>query len=157
MPVHIITEGAQAPATVNPSLWRQSQLINFSGLFEVKDGIYQVRNLDLSNMTIIEGKEGITIVDPLVSAETAKVAIDLYYKHRGQKPVRAVIYTHSHVDHYGGVRGVVNEADVNSGAVKIYAPEGFLEAAVAENVMCSRPIPRAKLALVSAPRHRRAR
>ena len=130
-----ITEGAQAPATVNPSLWRQSQLINFSGLFEVTDGIYQVRNLDLSNMTIIEGKEGITIVDPLVSAETAKVAIDLYYKHRGQKPVKAVIYTHSHVDHYGGVRGVVNEADVNSGAVKIYAPEGFLEAAVAENVM----------------------
>jgi alkyl sulfatase BDS1-like metallo-beta-lactamase superfamily hydrolase len=130
-----ITEGAAAPATVNPSLWRQSQLINMSGLFEVADGIYQVRNLDLSNMTIIEGAEGITIVDPLISTETAKVGLDLYYQHRGQKPVKAVIHTHSHVDHYGGVRGVVDEADVASGKVKIYAPEGFLEAAVAENVM----------------------
>jgi alkyl sulfatase BDS1-like metallo-beta-lactamase superfamily hydrolase len=130
-----IKEGAEAPATVNPSLWRQSQLINMSGLFEVTDGIYQIRNLDLSNMTIIEGKDGITIVDPLVSAETAKVGLDLYRKHRGDKPVKAVIYTHSHVDHYGGVRGVVDEADVKSGKVKIYAPEGFLEAAVAENVM----------------------
>ncbi|WP_312362631.1 alkyl sulfatase dimerization domain-containing protein [Ensifer sp.] len=130
-----IKEGMAAPATVNPSLWRQSQLITMSGLFEVTDGIYQVRNLDLSNMTIIEGKEGITIVDPLVSAETAKVAIDLYYKNRGTKPVKAVIYTHSHVDHYGGVRGVVSEEDVAAGKVKIYAPEGFLEAAVAENVM----------------------
>lgn len=130
-----IKEGADTPATVNPSLWRQSQLINISGLFEVAKGLYQVRNFDLSNMTIIEGKEGITVVDPLVSAETAKAAIDLYYKHRGQKPVKAVIYTHSHVDHYGGVRGIVKEEDVASGAVKIYAPKGFLEAAVAENVM----------------------
>jgi alkyl sulfatase BDS1-like metallo-beta-lactamase superfamily hydrolase len=88
-----ITEGAAAPDTVNPSLWRQSQLINLGGLFEVTDGIYQVRNQDLSNMTIIEGSEGITVVDPLISAETAKVAIDLYYAHRGQKPVKAVIYT----------------------------------------------------------------
>lgn len=124
-----------APATVNPSLWRQSQLINISGLFEVVPGLYQVRNLDLSNMTIIEGKEGITIVDPLVSAETAKIGLDLYYSKRGKKPVKAVIYTHSHVDHYGGVRGVVNEADVKAGKVKIYAPEGFMEAAVAENIM----------------------
>ncbi|MDX0635855.1 MBL fold metallo-hydrolase [Sinorhizobium medicae] len=130
-----ITEGAEAPPTVNPSLWRQSQLINISGLFEVTEGLYQVRNFDLSNMTIIEGTEGITIVDPLVSSETAKAALDLYRKHRGDKPVKAVIYTHSHVDHYGGVRGIVDEADVTSGAVKIYAPEGFLEAAVAENVM----------------------
>src|SRR3546814_7290339 len=125
---------AEAPDTVNPSLWRQSQLINIGGLFEVVDGIYQVRNLDLSNMTIIEGEEGITVVDPLISAETAKVGLDLYYAHRGQKPVKAVIYTHSHVDHFGGVRGIVAEDDVRSGAVKIYAPEGFLEAAVAENV-----------------------
>jgi alkyl sulfatase BDS1-like metallo-beta-lactamase superfamily hydrolase len=126
---------ATAPDTVNPSLWRQSRLINISGLFEVTDGIYQVRNLDLSNMTIIEGSEGITVVDPLVSEETAKVALDLYFAHRPRKPVKAVIYTHSHVDHYGGVRGVVSEADVTSGKTKIYAPEGFLEAAVAENVM----------------------
>jgi alkyl sulfatase BDS1-like metallo-beta-lactamase superfamily hydrolase len=126
---------ATAPDTVNPSLWRQSRLINISGLFEVTDGIYQVRNLDLSNMTIIEGSEGITIVDPMVSAETAKIGLDLYYSKRRNKPVKAVIYTHSHVDHYGGVRGVVSEDDVNAGKTKIYAPEGFLEAAVAENVM----------------------
>jgi alkyl sulfatase BDS1-like metallo-beta-lactamase superfamily hydrolase len=137
-----ITEDAAAPDTVNPSLWRQSQLINMSGLFEVTDGIYQVRNLDLSNMTIIEGEEGITIVDPLVSAETAKVGLDLYYANRGEKPVKAVIYTHSHVDHYGGVRGVVDEGDVESGEVKIYAPEGFLEAAVAENVMAGNAMSR---------------
>jgi alkyl sulfatase BDS1-like metallo-beta-lactamase superfamily hydrolase len=137
-----IKEGMKAPDTVNPSLWRQAQLITISGLFQVTDGIYQVRNLDLSNMTIIEGKEGITVVDPLVSQETAKVGMELYYKHRGRKPVKAVIYTHSHVDHYGGVRGVVDEADVKSGKVKIYAPEGFLEAAVAENVMAGNAMSR---------------
>ncbi|MGK7442834.1 MBL fold metallo-hydrolase, partial [Salmonella enterica] len=78
------------------------------------------------------GKEGITVVDPLVSAETAKAGMDLYFKNRGNKPVVAIIYTHSHVDHYGGVRGVVDEADVKSGKVKVYAPAGFMEAAVAE-------------------------
>lgn len=130
-----IKEGEKAPDTVNPSLWRQSQLINISGLFEVTNGIYQIRNLDLSNMTIIEGKEGVTVVDPLVSAETAKVGMDLYFKNRGKKPVVAVIYTHSHVDHYGGVRGVVDEADVKTGKVKIYAPAGFMESAVSENIM----------------------
>lgn len=129
---------ATAPDTVNPSLWRQSRLINISGLFEVTSGIYQLRNLDLSNMTIIEGSEGITVVDPLVSAETAKIGLDLYYSKRGNKPVKAVIYTHSHVDHYGGVRGIVSEDDVNAGKTKIYAPEGFLEAAVAENVRAQR-------------------
>ena len=137
-----IKEGTEAPGTVNPSLWRQAQLINISGLFQVTDGIYQVRNQDLSNMTIIEGKEGITVVDPLVSEETAKVAIDLYYANRGRKPVKAVIYTHSHVDHYGGVRGVVDAADVAAGKVKIFAPEGFLEAAVAENVMAGNAMSR---------------
>lgn len=115
-----IKEGEAAPDTVNPR--RQSQLINVSGLFEVTDGIYQVRNQDLSNMTIVEGKSGITIFDPLVSAETAKAALDLYHQHRPKKPVVAVIYTHSHVDHYGGVRGVVDEADVRAGKVKITRP-----------------------------------
>ncbi|WOX05613.1 alkyl/aryl-sulfatase [Microbulbifer pacificus] len=137
-----IKEGEPAPDTVNPSLWRQSQLTNISGLFEVTDGIYQVRNQDLSNMTIVEGKAGITIFDPLISAETAKVALDLYYLHRPKKPVVAVIYTHSHVDHYGGVRGVVDEADVKSGKVKIFAPVGFLDAAVAENVMAGNAMSR---------------
>ncbi|KNC92900.1 alkyl/aryl-sulfatase [Trabulsiella odontotermitis] len=130
-----IKEGDKAPDSVNPSLWRQAQLINISGLFEITDGVYQIRNLDLSNMTIIEGSSGVTVVDPLVSAETAKVGMDLYFKHRGKKPVVAVIYTHSHVDHYGGVRGVVDEADVKAGKVKIYAPAGFMEEAVSENIM----------------------
>jgi alkyl sulfatase BDS1-like metallo-beta-lactamase superfamily hydrolase len=137
-----IKEGDAAPDTVNPSLWRQSQLTNVSGLFKVTDGIYQVRNQDLSNMTIVEGKNGISIFDPLISTETAKVALDLYYQHRPKKPVIAVVYTHSHVDHYGGVRGVVDEANVKSGKVKIYAPVGFLEAAVAENVMAGNAMSR---------------
>jgi linear primary-alkylsulfatase len=110
-------------------------LINISGLFEVTDGIYQVRNQDLSNMTIIEGDTGVVVFDPMVSAETAKAGMDLYFKHRGNKPVLAVMYTHSHVDRYGGVRGVVDEADVVSGKVKIVAPIGFLDHAIAENVM----------------------
>lgn len=137
-----IQEGDTAPATVNPSLWRQSLLINISGLFEVTDGIYQVRNLDLSNMTIIEGKDGVTVVDPLISAETAKVGLDLYYASRGRKPVKTVIYTHSHVDHYGGVKGIVSEDDIKSGKVQVFAPEGFLEAAVNENVMAGNAMSR---------------
>jgi alkyl sulfatase BDS1-like metallo-beta-lactamase superfamily hydrolase len=127
---------AEAPDTVNPSLWRQAQLVEISGLYEVTDGIYQVRNYDLSNMTIIEGETGLTIVDPLVSAETAKAALHLYRANRGSdRPVVAVIYTHSHADHFGGVRGVVDEADVAAGKVKIYAPDGFMESATAENVL----------------------
>jgi alkyl sulfatase BDS1-like metallo-beta-lactamase superfamily hydrolase len=127
---------AEAPDTVNPSLWRQAQLVEISGLFEVTDGIYQVRNYDLSNMTIIEGETGITIVDPLVSAETAKAALALYRANRGEdRPIVAVIYTHSHADHFGGVRGVVEQADVDAGKVTIYAPAGFMENATAENVL----------------------
>ncbi|MBF0032033.1 MBL fold metallo-hydrolase [Citrobacter freundii] len=137
-----IKEGEKSPDTVNPSLWRQSQLINIGGLFQVTDGVYQIRNLDLSNMTIMEGKEGITVIDPLVSAETAKVGMDLYYKNRGKRPVVAVIYTHSHVDHYGGVRGVIDEADVKSGKVKVYAPAGFMKEAVSENIMAGNAMSR---------------
>lgn len=124
----------QAPLTVNPSLWRVAQLNMNYGLYQVRDNIYQVRGYDLSNMDIIEGKNGIIIIDPLISKETAKAALDLYYQHRPQKPVVAVIYTHSHVDHYGGVRGVTTPEDVANGKVKILAPQGFLEAAVSENV-----------------------
>ncbi|MEB1079113.1 alkyl sulfatase dimerization domain-containing protein [Citrobacter portucalensis] len=137
-----IKEGEKAPDTVNPSLWRQSQLINIGGLFQVTDGVYQIRNLDLSNMTIMEGKEGITVIDPLVSAETAKVGMDLYYKNRGKRPVVAVIYTHSHVDHYGGVRGVIDDADVKSGKVKVYASAGFMKEAVSENIMAGNAMSR---------------
>ncbi len=122
------------PSTVNPSLWRQAQLNLNNGLYKVTEGIYQVRGYDISNMDIIEGKTGLIIVDPLISRETAKAALELYYRHRAPKPVVAVIYTHSHGDHYGGVKGVVAEADVQAGKVKIYAPAGFLESAVSENV-----------------------
>ena len=114
------------PPSANPSLWRISQLNMTNGLFKVSDRIYQVRGFDLSNMTIVEGDTGLIVIDPLITTETAKAALDLYYQHRPQKPVVAVIYTHSHVDHYGGVKGVVSEADVASGKVHIYAPEGFL-------------------------------
>jgi alkyl sulfatase BDS1-like metallo-beta-lactamase superfamily hydrolase len=137
-----IKEGAATPDSVNPSLWRQSQLLNISGLFQVTDGIYQVRNQDLSNMTIVEGKQGIAIFDPLISEETAKAALELYFQHRPKKPVVAVVYTHSHVDHYGGVRGVLDEADVKAGKAKIYAPVGFLEEAVSENVMAGNAMSR---------------
>ncbi|HCE8951727.1 TPA: MBL fold metallo-hydrolase [Raoultella ornithinolytica] len=137
-----IKEGEKAPATVNPSLWRQSQLINISGLYKVTDGVYQIRNLDLSNMTIIEGAKGITIIDPLLSAEPAKEGLELYFKNRGKKPVVAILFTHSHVDHYGGIRGVVDEADVKSGKVKIYAPAGFMEEAVSENIMAGNAMSR---------------
>jgi len=129
-----IKQGERAPETVNPSLWRQAQLLMINGLFEVVPGVYQVRGADLSNMTFVEGTRGVTIYDPLVSAETAKAALELYYAHRPKRPVVAVVYSHSHVDHFGGVRGVVDEADVKSGKVKIYAPAGFIENAIAENV-----------------------
>ena len=137
-----IAESKSAPDTVNPSLWRQSQLLMLGGLFKVADSIYQVRAADLSNITFIEAPDGVIIVDPLISEETAKYALDLYYAHRPKKPVVAVIYSHSHVDHYGGVRGVASEDDVKSGKVKIYAPQGFLDAAVAENVMAGNAMSR---------------
>ncbi|HRV60314.1 MAG: MBL fold metallo-hydrolase [Solirubrobacterales bacterium] len=124
----------EEPETVNPSLWRQARLYADGGLFEVCDRIYQVRNLDISNITFIEGDTGLIVVDPLVSAEVAKAALELYFEHRGEKEVVAVIHSHSHVDHFGGVRGVVDQADVDSGKIPIIAPEGFLEAAVSENV-----------------------
>lgn len=131
-----------APETVNPSLWRQARLVAKGGLFKVCERIYQVRNLDISNLTVIEGDTGVIVVDPLVSAETARAALSLYFEHRPEKPVVAVIHSHSHVDHYGGVRGVVDERDVHDGRVRIIAPEGFLEAAVSENVMAGNAMSR---------------
>ena len=124
-----------APASVHPSLWRQSTLAAKQGLYEVVPGIYQVRGLDLSNITFIEGDTGIIVIDPLVSTETAAASLQLYRTHRdGDRPVVAVIYTHSHVDHFGGVLGVTSQADVDAGAVAILAPEGFTAHAVQENV-----------------------
>jgi alkyl sulfatase BDS1-like metallo-beta-lactamase superfamily hydrolase len=124
----------QAPESVNPSLWRLAQLNAHAGLFEVSPRLYQVRGLDLANMTIIEGDDGLIIIDPLTMAETAKAALDLYYQNRPHKPVVAVIYSHTHVDHFGGVRGVIDEADVKAGKVKVFAPAGFMEHVMSENV-----------------------
>jgi alkyl sulfatase BDS1-like metallo-beta-lactamase superfamily hydrolase len=122
------------PTTVNPSLWRQSSLVAQQGLFEVVPGVYQVRGFDLSIISFVEGQRGIIVIDPLISTETAAAALALYRRHRGDRPVTAVIYTHSHVDHFGGVRGVTSQAEVNAGDVVIVAPEGFLHHAVVENV-----------------------
>lgn len=139
-----------APPSANPSLWRIAQLNMTNGLFKVTDRICQVRGFDLSNMSIVEGDTGIIIIDPLISTEVAKAALDLYYQHRPKKPVIAVIYTHSHIDHYGGVKGVVSEADVNSGKVHIYAPEGFLEETVSENVFAGNAMSRRALYMYGA-------
>lgn len=123
-----------APTTVHPSLWRQSTLVAKQGLYEVVEGIYQVRGLDLSNITFVEGDTGIVVIDPLVSTEVAAASLALYRTHRGDRPVVAVIYTHSHVDHFGGVLGVTTQADVDAGKVAVIAPSGFIEHAVQENV-----------------------
>jgi alkyl sulfatase BDS1-like metallo-beta-lactamase superfamily hydrolase len=123
-----------APDTANPSLWRQGQLLIEDGLFEVTPGIYQLRGFDLSIMSIIEGDTGVIVVDPLISAETAAAAFALYTEHRGERPVKAMIYTHSHVDHFGGVKGIISDEQVAAGEVAVIAPEGFMHHAVSENV-----------------------
>jgi alkyl sulfatase BDS1-like metallo-beta-lactamase superfamily hydrolase len=127
-----------APDTVNPSLWRQSRLNAIQGLFEVVPGLYQVRGLDLSVMSFIEGDRGVVVVDPLISIETAAAALGLYRAHRGDRPVTGVIYTHSHADHFGGVRGILDQADVDSGAVPVIAPAGFAENVFAGTAMSRR-------------------
>ena len=124
----------EAPPSVHPSLWRQSTLAAEQGLYEVVEGIYQVRGLDLSNISFIEGDTGVIVIDPLISTETAAAALALYRAHRGYRPVVAVIYTHSHVDHFGGVLGVTTQAEVDAGTVAVVAPEGFIGHAVQENV-----------------------
>lgn len=123
------------PETVHPSLWRMAQLNGLHGLFEVVPGIYQVRGYDLSNMTLVEGRAGVIVIDPLISTECAAAALHLYRAHRGERKVSAVIYTHSHVDHFGGVKGVISEDAVKAGEVPVWAPAGFLEHAVSENVL----------------------
>lgn len=125
----------ECPATVNPSLWRQSQLNAHHGLFEVTPGIYQVRGYDISNITFVRSDSGWIVIDPLTVSETAAAARQLVDSHFGELPIVAVIYTHSHLDHFGGVRGIITEAEVADGRVQIIAPYGFLEAAVSENVI----------------------
>src|SRR5215471_14358392 len=125
----------QAPPTVDPSLWRQAQLNMHHGLFEVVPGVYQVRGLDIANMTLIEGDTGVVVVDTLTSIEGARAAMALYFQHRGKKPVIAVIFTHTHTDHYGGARGVLDDATLAGGNVPIIAPNFFMEHAVSENII----------------------
>jgi len=132
----------EAPPTVNPSLWRQAQLNGINGLFKVVDGVYQVRGFSLANMTIVEGQTGLIIIDTLSTVASAHEALDLYYAHRPRKPVVAVVYTHSHSDHYAGVKGVTSEADVVAGKTKIIAPAGFMEAAVSESVIAGNAMSR---------------
>ncbi|TNE34240.1 MAG: MBL fold metallo-hydrolase, partial [Alphaproteobacteria bacterium] len=124
-----------APATVNPSLWRHMRYLKHHGLYQLTENSWQVRGFDLSNMTIVRGKTGWILIDPLTSAQVAKAALDLVNRELGERPVTAVIYSHSHADHFGGVRGVVDEAEVKAGNVQIIAPEGFIEEASSENVM----------------------
>jgi alkyl sulfatase BDS1-like metallo-beta-lactamase superfamily hydrolase len=124
-----------APATVDPSLWRQSRLNMNHGLFEVVPGVYQVRGFDIANMTLIEGDAGVIVVDTLTSIEGARAAMELYHEHRGHRPVVAVIFTHTHTDHWGGARGVIDDAALAAGNIPIIAPDLFLEHAVSENII----------------------
>lgn len=126
---------AEAPPTVNPSLWRLAQLNAIHGLFKIVDGVYQVRGFSLGNMTIIEGNTGLIVVDPLSTVGSAEEALKLYLAHRPQKPVVAVIYTHSHSDHYGGVKGVASATDVAAGRTRVFAPTGFMDAVTNESVV----------------------
>ncbi|MFI9257560.1 alkyl/aryl-sulfatase [Streptomyces sioyaensis] len=119
------------PDTAHESLWRQGRLVSRQGLYEVTDGIYQARGLDLANMTLVEGDHGVIVIDPLRSAETAAAALELYRKYRGDRPVTGLIYTHSHVNHFGGARGVLPHGHH---PVPVLAPAGFLAHAVSENV-----------------------
>ncbi|RJF92901.1 alkyl/aryl-sulfatase [Sphingomonas cavernae] len=124
-----------APDTVNASLWRQMKLLKAHGLYKLTEGVWQVRGFDISNMTVIKGRTGWILIDPLLGQETARAALDLVNANLGNRPVTAVIYTHSHGDHFGGVRGVVDEADVTAGKVAIVAPDRLIEEAIAENVI----------------------
>lgn len=125
----------EAPATVNPALWRHATLNTTRGLFKVADGVYQVRGVDLTNITFLQTQSGYIAVDPLTNTEATKAAYDLLEKHVGRRPIVAIISTHSHVDHFGGIAGLVAHADILSGKVKYIAPKGFYEEAVSENVL----------------------
>jgi alkyl sulfatase BDS1-like metallo-beta-lactamase superfamily hydrolase len=128
--------------SVNPSLWRQAQLNAIHGLFKVTERVYQVRGFDIANMTIIEGENTLIIIDPLLTTETARAALELYYQHRPKKPVGTVIYSHSHSDHFGGVKGVISEVDVAAGKIQVLAPSGFMEGVVADSIMAGNAMSR---------------
>lgn len=132
-----------APTTANPSLWRQQQLNHAQGLFRVAEGIYQIRGYDIANMTLVEGQTGWIVIDTMLTEQVSRAGLKLAMDTlKSTKPVVAVIYTHSHADHFGGVRGVVDEADVRSGKVKIIAPDEFMQHAIAENVLAGNAMTR---------------
>jgi len=140
-----IADDAPAPDTVNPSLWRQSQVMRRGGLYRVTDGLYQVRNNDLANLTIVEGEDGIVVIDCMAGVESAQQGMAMFREHVSDKPVAAVIYTHTHIDHYGGVKGVVDVEDVASGKVPIIAPgtiASFDKFAIGENVVAGNAMAR---------------
>ncbi|HVM08490.1 MAG TPA: alkyl sulfatase dimerization domain-containing protein [Acidimicrobiales bacterium] len=125
----------ELPDSVNPSLWRQARLNREHGLYELRERIYQVRGYDISNLSLIEGDTGWIVIDPLTSTETARAAMDLVREHLGERPVVAVIYTHSHLDHFAGLAGVIDLEELRERQIPIVAPKGFLVEAVAENVI----------------------
>ena len=127
-----LRDGRECPETVNPHLWRHATLNAHHGLFEVAKDIWQVRGYDISNITFIKGTTGWVVIDPLTADSTAKASLDLLTEHVERRPVTAVIYTHSHADHFGGVLGVTTKEDVESGKCQIIAPIGFLHEAIAE-------------------------
>ncbi|GLT15689.1 alkyl/aryl-sulfatase [Vibrio algivorus] len=141
VPAMQFMQGKKAPDTVNPSLWRHAQLVNRGGLYEVlPNKIYQVRGNDIASLTIIETNNGIILYDLEYSPETLKAAYKLYEEHRGKRPLKAVIISHSHTDHYGGIQGLVSagiatEEELNSGEIPVYVPEGFVEHSVSEMVL----------------------
>lgn len=139
-----------APASINPSLYRNAQLNMIYGLFKATDRVYQVRGFDLSNITFIQGDTGWIVFDPLISTETAKAALDYINEKVGKRPVVAVVYSHSHVDHYGGVRGLASEEDFKSGKVRVFAPEHFTEHAVSENVIAGNVMSRRAIYMYGA-------
>jgi alkyl sulfatase BDS1-like metallo-beta-lactamase superfamily hydrolase len=145
----------QPAPSVNQHLWRQARLNMHHGLFKVTERIYQVRGFDVANVSFIEGDTGVIVIDPLTVAETAQAAIALYRQHRGNRPVTAMIYTHSHADHYGGARGALDEADAIARKVPIIAPRGFMWHTVSENVIAGNAMMRRGMfqSGLSLPKH----
>lgn len=127
-------EDTDAPDTVNPSLWRNSQLNHIYGLFEVVDGIYQVRGYDMSNITFIKGDTGWVVFDPLMSVECSEAALQLVNEELGEYPITGIVISHPHIDHYGGIKGIVSEEEVKNNKIPIVVPDGFAEHAVSENI-----------------------
>jgi alkyl sulfatase BDS1-like metallo-beta-lactamase superfamily hydrolase len=150
MPAYDFLKG-DAPDSANPSLWRQAQLNNIHGLFKVTDGIYQLRGFDLANMTIIEGATGWILVDPLTAQETGSRAIAFARQHLGNKPIVAIIFTHSHVDHFGGVLGVLDAEQARQQKVRVIAPIGFIEEATSENVLAGVTMMRRSMYMYGKP------